>query len=252
MATQTRSSTGYSAWRLIAEELRSGIVDGTLPAGSRLPSESELAERFGVHRGTVRQAVAALADDQLVVARRGSGTFVAEHAVLVHRIGMRTRLSDSLSHQGGAEPGRLLSWATEAQPPVDAATRLGLGDRPALHLETVRRSGRVAISRGSHWFDADRVAGLPEHFERTGSITEALRAVGVDDYVRSASTIGARMATTAESEQLGLAAGSVVLVVRALDTLPDGTPLQYGVTRFRADRVELDVEHPAPGGPGQR
>jgi GntR family phosphonate transport system transcriptional regulator len=42
---------------------------------------------------------------------------------------------------------------------------------------------------------------------------------------------------------LGLPAGSVVLVTRSLDTLTDGTPLQVGSTRFAADRVELDVAH---------
>jgi GntR family transcriptional regulator, phosphonate transport system regulatory protein len=242
MATQTRSPSGYSAWRLIADDVRREIVDGALPAGARLPSETELAERFGVHRNTVRQAVAALAADQLVVARRGSGTFVAEHAVLVHRIGLRTRLTSSLEHQGGAAPGRLLSWAVEAEPPAEVSERLGLDGRPALHLESVRRAGGVAISRGTHWFDAGRVEGLHEQFSHVGSMTEALRAVGVDDYVRASTMVGARVATPAEASDLQLAAGSVVLVVRAVDALPDGTPLQYGVTRFRADRVELDVE----------
>jgi len=34
-----------------------------------------------------------------------------------------------------------------------------------------------------------------------------------------------------------------VLVTRSLDTLTDGTPLQIGITRFVADRVEFDVAH---------
>src|SRR6202044_2762923 len=100
MTTQHRSRTGYSAWRLIAEELRREIVGGARGPGAKLPPEGELAERFGVHRNTVRQAVAALAAEHLVVSRRGSGTFIAEHTVLVHRIGSRTRLSDSLGHPG--------------------------------------------------------------------------------------------------------------------------------------------------------
>src|ERR1700677_2611222 len=97
MTTQGRSRSGYTAWRLIAEGLRREIVDGKRTPGAKLPTEGELAERFGVHRNTVRHAVAALAAEHLVVSRRGSGTFVAEHTVLVHRIGARTRLSDSQS-----------------------------------------------------------------------------------------------------------------------------------------------------------
>src|ERR1700733_940426 len=126
MTTQGRSRSGYSTWRLIAEELRRDIVGGAQAPGTRLPSEGELAERFGVHRNTVRQAVAALAAEHLVVSRRGSGTFVAEHTVLVHRIGARPRFGDGRGRRGRAG-GRLLGWATAPAPPADVAERLILG-----------------------------------------------------------------------------------------------------------------------------
>jgi GntR family transcriptional regulator, phosphonate transport system regulatory protein len=241
MVTRSRSPSGYSAWRLIAEELRREIIGGARAPGARLPAEGELAERFGVHRNTVRQAVAALAAEHLVIARRGSGTFVAEHTVLVHRVGARTRLSDSLGRRGHAT-GRLLEWAIEPAPP-EVAERLVLGDSAGLRLETVLAVDGRPLARATHWFDADRVPGLAERFRATGSITAALRAVGVDDYVRAATTVGARPATAAEAADLGLPAGSVVLVTRSLDTRTDGTPLQVGLTRFVADRVELDIGH---------
>jgi GntR family phosphonate transport system transcriptional regulator len=242
MTTQGRARGGYSAWRLIAEELRREIVTGSKAPGTKLPAEGELAERFGVHRNTVRQAVAALAAEHLVVSRRGSGTFVAEHTVLVHRIGARTRLSDSLGRRGRAS-GRLLESAIEPVPPADVAERLILGGRAGLRLETLLAVDGRPISRATHWFAADRVPGLASRYRDAGSITAALRGGGIDDYVRASTTFGARHATTAEAADLELPPGSVVLVTRSLDTLTDGTPLQVGVTRFAADRVELDVAH---------
>jgi GntR family phosphonate transport system transcriptional regulator len=242
MTTPGRARSGYSAWRLIAEELRRDIVVGSKAPGTKLPAEGELAERFGVHRNTVRQAVAALAAEHLVVSRRGSGTFVAEHTVLVHRIGARTRLSDSLGRRGRAA-GRLLESAIEPAPPADVAERLILGGRAGLRLETVLAVDGRPISRATHWFAADRVPGLASRYRDTGSITAALRASGIDDYVRASTTVGARHATGAEAADLGLSVGSVVLVTRSLDTLTDGTPLQVGITRFAADSVELDVAH---------
>jgi GntR family transcriptional regulator, phosphonate transport system regulatory protein len=242
MTTQGRPRSGYSAWRLIAEELRREIVSGKRAPGTKLPSEGDLAERFGVHRNTVRQAVAALAAEHLVLSRRGSGNFVAEHTVLVHRIGARTRLSDSLGRRGRAS-GRLLESAIEAEPPTDVVEQLILGDGAGLRLETVQVVDGHPLSRGTHWFAAERVPGLAEHFSATGSITAALRGVGIDDYVRAATTVSARHATSAETADLGLPAGSVMLVTRSLDTLTDGTPLQIGITRFVADRVELDIGH---------
>ena len=165
MTTQGRARSGYSAWRLIAEELRREIVTGSKAPGTKLPAEGELAERFGVHRNTVRQAVAALAAEHLVVSRRGSGTFVAEHTVLVHRIGARTRLSDSLGRRGRAS-GRLLESAIEPAPPADVAERLILGGRAGLRLETVLAVDGRPLSRATHWFAADRVPGLAAALQR--------------------------------------------------------------------------------------
>ena len=242
MTTQGRSRSGYTAWRLIAEELRREIVDGKRTPGAKLPTEGELAERFGVHRNTVRHAVAALAAEHLVVSRRGSGTFVAEHTVLVHRIGARTRFHDSLGRRGSSS-ARLLDFAIEPEPPAEIGARLALDGRPALRLETLQLVDRLPISRGTHWFVADRVPGLADHFKATESITQSLLAVGIDDYMRAATTVSARHATVAEAADLGLATGSVVLVTRSLDVLADGTPLQVGIARFVADRVELDIGH---------
>ena len=50
-----------------------------LRPGEAIPSEIELASRFGVALGTVRKAIEALAADNLVVRRQGKGTYVATH-----------------------------------------------------------------------------------------------------------------------------------------------------------------------------
>jgi GntR family transcriptional regulator len=52
---------------------------GDWQPGDPIPSEIELAARFGVSQGTVRKAIDALATDNLVVRRQGKGTFVATH-----------------------------------------------------------------------------------------------------------------------------------------------------------------------------
>ncbi|MDT8998862.1 GntR family transcriptional regulator [Paucibacter sp. APW11] len=53
---------------------------GEWKAGESIPSEMELAQRFGVSQGTVRKAVDELAAENLLVRRQGKGTFVATHA----------------------------------------------------------------------------------------------------------------------------------------------------------------------------
>lgn len=62
----------------IVARLTADIVSGKLLPGSRLPTEQEMIAATGVSRTVIREAVAALRADKLVVSRQGIGTFVAE------------------------------------------------------------------------------------------------------------------------------------------------------------------------------
>jgi GntR family transcriptional regulator len=79
MATVTPLIDPSSAIPLYAQVeavLASDIAGGTLPAGSQLPTENDLIERFGVSRPTVRKAVQNLVSRGLVEIQRGKGTYV--------------------------------------------------------------------------------------------------------------------------------------------------------------------------------
>ncbi len=64
----------------IAEQLRNAIINGQFKIGERLPTEDELAQRYGVSRPSVREALKRLAAQNLVRARRGptGGNFVVQ------------------------------------------------------------------------------------------------------------------------------------------------------------------------------
>src|SRR5579883_1599151 len=65
----------------LALAVRAAVDEGTLPPGAVLPPEPLLAERLGVSRQTVHQALSGLARRGLLTRRRGVGTFVAEPAI---------------------------------------------------------------------------------------------------------------------------------------------------------------------------
>ncbi|MFR0359078.1 GntR family transcriptional regulator [Streptomyces sediminimaris] len=64
-------------WEQIRDTLRERITSGQLPARA-LISEVQLEAEFGVARGTVRKATAALREEGLIVTTPGMGSFVAE------------------------------------------------------------------------------------------------------------------------------------------------------------------------------
>lgn len=68
---------------LVAEEITQLVVDGAFKPGDRLPSEFELAQRLGVGRSTVREAIKLLVSQNVLEIHRGNGTFVCQHTGLV-------------------------------------------------------------------------------------------------------------------------------------------------------------------------
>ena len=59
----------------IVQQIEESIVKGALKAGDQLPAERDLAQRFGVSRTAVREAVKALREKGLVEAYSGRGHF---------------------------------------------------------------------------------------------------------------------------------------------------------------------------------
>jgi len=60
----------------VEELLRERIREGIYPSGSRMPSESELSDEFGVSRATLRTVLAKLAVNGLILRKQGDGTYV--------------------------------------------------------------------------------------------------------------------------------------------------------------------------------
>src|SRR4029077_7015361 len=94
-----RSLTGELVVRLTDD-----ITSGKIPPGSRLPTEQEMIAATGVRSAGVREAVAALRADGLVVTRQGVGSFVPENARPPLRIAF-DRLSPVRAGLGGMEVG---------------------------------------------------------------------------------------------------------------------------------------------------
>ncbi|WP_447554852.1 GntR family transcriptional regulator [Vreelandella sp. EE22] len=63
---------------VIIERLEAMILEGSLKPGQRLPPERELAERFGVSRPSLREAIQKLAARGVLISRQGGGTYIKE------------------------------------------------------------------------------------------------------------------------------------------------------------------------------
>jgi GntR family transcriptional regulator len=73
------SPTFSPLYRQIKELMLSALSAGEWAPSTMIPSEAELAARFGVSQGTVRKAIDEMAAEHLLVRCQGKGTFVASH-----------------------------------------------------------------------------------------------------------------------------------------------------------------------------
>jgi len=232
---------GVALWRQIADAIRLDIVGGKLAAGDRLPTEAALAERFSVNRHTVRRALAVLAEQGVVIAEQGRGTFVRSIARLSYPIGRRTRLSEGLRGQASELLSAGIGHRIEnASVRIANALSLKPGTK-VVRSESLSTADGVPVSRATIWLPYRPFPDFAARLEQMRSITEVFRSYGIADYSRASTRISARHADVEELAALKLVPGAIVLVSEAIDVGLDGVPLSYGLSRFPAERMELLV-----------
>ena len=232
---------GVALWRQIARQIENDIQTEILQPGDRLPTEWALTHRFGVNRHTVRRALSALAETGIVRAEQGRGTFVQKGLIDYH-ISERTRFSETLRAQERSPAGRLVGAAEQrADARIAAALDLEIGTAVAV-LEVLRQADDHAISIGTHIFEASRFPNIENDYRRTGSITAALVEAGVRDFKRQRTQISARLPSPEETRMLQVAKTRPLLVTESINVDMDGLPIEFGIGRFPADRVQLVLE----------
>lgn len=227
-------------WRQIADTLRDEIAAG-LPPGARLPTEAELARRFGVNRHTVRRALAALAEAGQVHARRGAGVFVLAPP-MDYPLTRHTRFTAAIAASGRVA-GRTILMAQVFPASEAEAGALGLPpDAPVLRVEGTSRSDGVTVSHFRSAFPHARLPGLHAAFADGLGVSQALAACGVPEYTRAWTRLSAHLADTLLAGHLQMRPGGAVLRSVSLNHDSAGVPVEYGITHFAGDRVTLTVE----------
>ncbi|GAA3133517.1 GntR family transcriptional regulator [Streptomyces echinatus] len=226
----------------IAEELRHAIDREEYTVGSRLPSESELAAHYGVSRGTVRQAVAALTAEGLIGSRQGA-----------RRVVLASRRSQSFAE--------LRSFAQWARTMGREAT--GHVVSQEYHPATSEDAVRLQLAVGTPVLHVLRVRGLdgePVLLERTVYaewISPAVEAIEPDCpsvtqrlyddtglvFAYGEHIIDAVACGALDAELLGVRRTSPLLRVRRVTTTREGRPVEWSDDRYRPDAVSFSVHN---------
>jgi DNA-binding FadR family transcriptional regulator len=127
----------------VADRIRVLMLDGTFPPGQPLPSERHLAERFGVSRGSIRDALRTLETIGLLETRHGQGTF--PHELSVDRL--VAPLASVMAYRPDLQD-ELLDVRRMFEPAVARAAAMRATDEDLADLERILETQRQKLKRG--------------------------------------------------------------------------------------------------------
>lgn len=241
---------GAPKYARIERDLRRSIGDGSLPLGSRVPSEEALRERYGVSRMTARQALERLAHAGLLVRRQGVGTFVA--ATRVERVASRLLgfHEDALAH--GLNPSTTVLRKGEEQVGLQDGSLLSLHpDESVLCVERLRYGGDEPIGINRVVVVPPFVRALADLDYVSSFYDGVARALGVE-VAEADTSIEAVAATDDVAALLQVGPGAPLLRTTRVTYLADGRLLGLTRTLYRGDRYyfALAIRRSEPAMPG--
>ena len=225
----------------LVQYIRELIRAGQIARETKLPAERDIAEQAGVSRMTVRQALAFLEREGVLVARQGIGTFVAAPKLTYDALHLVGFAEETLS-QAGAVRSQVIEQGLVPPPAqVETALRLSHGEQ-VIKIVRLRAAGDEPLLLGTSYLPADHCAGLERENLELQSLYTLLETRYGLPLVRATQTIEASAATGFEADLFALDEGAPVLVVEGVAYAADDQPIECFRAVYRADRVSLGME----------
>ena len=235
---------------LLAEQ----IEIGSWRPGDRLPSEAELCGRFDVSRTVVRQALAELVHEHLVVRVQGKGSFVAQPRISEALVQRLTGFYEDMADRGLHPTSKVLR-----QEVVPASATL------ARHLQVETGSALIVIDRLRFikgeplvqvitYIPQRLCPQLQEIDLRYRSLYDVLGQEAGLVITRGRRWIEAVAANARQASLLDVERGAPLIRLESVSFLADGTPVEYYDAIHRSDRArfEVDLVRLDSGWPGRK
>jgi len=220
---------------LVKEALLGAVRD--LPPGAPVEPERALAERFGVSRVTVRQAIQELVFEGRLQRIRGRGTFVARPKVS-HPLRLTSYSTDI--RESGLRPSSRLLRAAVVPAAGEVAAALALADgHPVYELERLRLADGEPMAIETMHLDAARFAGIDGRLDETASAYDVLRDGYGVALAGGEAAIECVLAGPEEAVLLACEPRAPLLRLTQRSWDGDGAPVEFVRSLYRGDRYRF-------------
>jgi GntR family transcriptional regulator len=231
----------------LVEQVRHGLMDdlvsGRLAPGAKLPNENEIADRFGVSRATVREAVLGLLQAGYLARRHGSGTYVTKAPRSRHALDTTVSYT-AMIREAGHEPSVTVISKVVRDPGEGERERLDLPEgEQVLELERVRMADQRPVIYSRDRISAALVADVPDAaFD--GSVYDVLETVG-RGVLRASAELLPTLADAKIAKLLEVKRGAPLLHIDQVDYDARGHAVMLSLEWHVADAFELIVNRRA-------
>ena len=222
-------------------DLKAALDAGEWAAGDRLPTERDLAFRYGCSLITIRRALGELVRESRLERTRGRGTFVLAPRMDVDFAGTLS-FTEEMQTRGLDPQTRLIAARPEAAGEA-VATALGLElGSPTLYLERLRLADGEPLLLEQVHLPAERFPGLLASDLEGGSLYDLLTERYGVRVAKAREAIEPVLLRTREARLLGRPPGSPALLIEGIASTIEGMPIELGRTFVRGDRTRYYVE----------
>jgi len=226
----------------LKKALKDQILSGSWKTGDLVPAEPELCRDFGVSRTTVRQALAELTHEGLVVRERGRGTFVAPAKLTERAVERLSGFFEDMVALGYPPVSRVLKQ--EIVPAGEqVAARLNL--RPGVRVVEIERLRLVQgepVLLTTTYLPHKLCPGLEVADLTRRSLYEYLESECGLTLARGRRTIEAVAADARQAKLLHIRKGAPLVFLESVSYLADGRPIEFYLALHRGDRSRFEVE----------
>lgn len=223
----------------IADVIRARVSSGAWPVHYRLKPEPDLADEFGVSRGTLRKALSSLITEGRLVQVRGKGTFVTAAEAEPALAQDLTTLSEDFAARGVASEVTVLHCALESAP-ANVAGLLDISpEETVVVLRRVRSTEDGPVAYLVNYVRASLAPGI----ESTDFSSASLFGTLETDFGRAVTT--ARRTFTAQAADdevaaaLNLSVDAPVQYLQQVSYLADGRAIEYSDVWINSDRMRV-------------
>jgi DNA-binding GntR family transcriptional regulator len=222
-------------------DLKGALDAGEWLPGDRVPTERDLASRYGCSLITVRRALSELAREQRLERTRGKGTFVLRPRIDRDLAGTMS-FTEEMQLRGLDPQTRLIGARPEsAGERIAQALGLQVGS-PILSLERLRAAGGEPLLLEQVHLPAERFPGLLASDLEHNSLYDILTERYGTRITRARETLEPVLLPGREARLLGQSPRSLALLVEGIAFGSAGEPIEFGRTYVRGDRTRYYVE----------